>query len=265
MQTGSTDREDVILTGYPSLDVILGGGIRNGELIVLGGDTGSGKSAMALSIAANASRDNQAIFYSSEMRPERLRERLVAMRAGISIAELRSIREADPDDLDATASGGDDSDSALHLRIMPEQGAVDEIARDLVSRPATNLVIVDHLQGMSSGQTSRAEEHAAVVNRLKALAVRSNTAVLLVAFCATDRTRAPVARPTLQDFGALGSVGENADVALALFREELYDDARGIDGAAELHVLKNRHGGTGYVDLYFHKKWLRFEDMIDPA
>jgi replicative DNA helicase len=44
----------------------------------------------------------------------------------------------------------------------------------------------------------------------------------------------------------------------------MYDDARGIEGAAELHVLKNRHGATGYADLYFYKKWLRFEDMEEP-
>jgi replicative DNA helicase len=71
-------------------------------------------------------------------------------------------------------------------------------------------------------------------------------------------------RPALDDFGALGAVKQHADVVLALFREELYQPAPGQEGASELAVLKNRHGGTSYVDLYFYKQWLRFEDMVDP-
>jgi replicative DNA helicase len=51
---------------------------------------------------------------------------------------------------------------------------------------------------------------------------------------------------------------------LALFREEMYDSSRGIEGATELLVAKNRNGPTGYADLYFYKQWMRFEDMLDP-
>jgi len=71
-------------------------------------------------------------------------------------------------------------------------------------------------------------------------------------------------RPVLDDFGAQGAVKERADVVLALFREGMYDSARGIEGATELLVRKNRNGGTGYVDLYFYAQWMRFEDMLDP-
>jgi len=56
----------------------------------------------------------------------------------------------------------------------------------------------------------------------------------------------------------------DADVVLALYREEMYDQARDITGATELLVRKNRNGRTGYVDLYFYAQWLRFEDMLDP-
>ncbi|MFL5607397.1 MAG: DnaB-like helicase C-terminal domain-containing protein, partial [Gemmatimonadaceae bacterium] len=68
----------------------------------------------------------------------------------------------------------------------------------------------------------------------------------------------------LDDFGANGAVKERADVVLSLFREGMYDSARGIEGATELLVRKNRNGGTGYVDLYFYAQWMRFEDMLDP-
>jgi replicative DNA helicase len=69
------------------------------------------------------------------------------------------------------------------------------------------------------------------------------------------------ARPTLEDFGALGSVKQHADVVLGLYREELYTPDADVEGAAELHVLKNRGGTSGYADLYFYRRWLRFEDV----
>ena len=68
----------------------------------------------------------------------------------------------------------------------------------------------------------------------------------------------------LDDFGALGSVKQLADVVLGLYRDELYNPAFGQEGATELAILKNRTGATTYIDLYYYKKWLRFEDMVDP-
>jgi replicative DNA helicase len=59
-------------------------------------------------------------------------------------------------------------------------------------------------------------------------------------------------------------VKQHADVVLGIFREEMSQPNSGVDGATELLVLKNRNGNTGYVDLYFYKQWLRFEDMLDP-
>ena len=74
----------------------------------------------------------------------------------------------------------------------------------------------------------------------------------------------PDQRPTLDDFGGQGAIRQQADVVLALFREEEYAASPHVEGAAELHVLKNRGGPKGFVDLYFYKQWLRFEDMVEP-
>ena len=52
---------------------------------------------------------------------------------------------------------------------------------------------------------------------------------------------------------------------LGVFREELYNSIRDVEGAAELHVLKNRNGALGYADLYFYRQWVRFEDMVEPT
>jgi len=74
----------------------------------------------------------------------------------------------------------------------------------------------------------------------------------------------PNARPALDDFGHLGAIKQHADVVLGLYREEMYNPGHGVDGATELIVLKNRNGPTGFVDLYFYRRWMRFEDMLDP-
>jgi replicative DNA helicase len=71
-------------------------------------------------------------------------------------------------------------------------------------------------------------------------------------------------RPRLEDFAALGAVGELTDVVLGLYREEMYHAADNVQGATELIALKHRNGALGYVDLYFYAHWLRFEDMLDP-
>ena len=77
-------------------------------------------------------------------------------------------------------------------------------------------------------------------------------------------TPRPDPRPVLEDLGAMGAIQESADVVLALFREEMYTPDHGVEGATELLVRKHRNGSLGYLDLYFYKQWLRFEDMLDP-
>lgn len=107
------------------------------------------------------------------------------------------------------------------------------------------------------------DELALAVRALKAHALDAKVAVLVTAHVPSlDRNRADL-RPALDDFGARGAVKQLADVVLGLFREELYQPSPGHEGATELAVLKNRSGPTSYVDLFYYKQWLRFEDMVE--
>jgi replicative DNA helicase len=126
-----------------------------------------------------------------------------------------------------------------------------------------DLVVVDSLQGMGAGRRKGAEEQAAAVRALKSLALDAGIAILATAQLPMLAAR-PDRRPVLDDFGVLGAVKHHADVVLGLYREGMYDHARDIEGATELLVRKNRHGGIGYIDLYFYAQWMRFEDMLDP-
>jgi len=102
-----------------------------------------------------------------------------------------------------------------------------------------------------------------MIRDLKALALSRDVVVLATAPLPQLVTR-PDLRPTLDDFGALGAVKQHADVVLTLFRQDMYEPSRDIEGATELLVRKNRNGPIGYVDLYFYSQWMRFEDMLDP-
>jgi replicative DNA helicase len=100
---------------------------------------------------------------------------------------------------------------------------------------------------------------------LKAVAVDRHLTVLATAQLSRHRAARPDPRPTLDDLGGLGAIKQNADLVLAIYREEMYRSRQGVEGATELIVAKNRNGPTGFVDLYFYSQWLRFEDMLDPS
>jgi replicative DNA helicase len=254
---------DTVPSGFSSLDKLLGGGLRRGDLIVLGGDVGSGKSALALAVALRVAQQHRStIFYSGEMVVDRVLERALAIEGRTRIDDLRR------GTLDEVMRAGV---GAAAVRLRDElpivervpAGGLPAIAEEISALHGLELVVLDGLQALIPGTRDSAEEEATAVRALKQLALDARVAVLLTAPVPVLTARED-RRPTLDDFGAHGAVKERADVVLSLFREGMYDSARGIEGATELLVRKNRNGGTGYVDLYFYAQWMRFEDMLDP-
>jgi replicative DNA helicase len=250
-------------TGFPTLDGLLGGGLRLGDLVVLGGDVGTGKSALALAIALRAAEAGRAVtFLTGEMAPERVQERVLAMEGRASIEALRSghIDEVTRASLGAVALRR--SFTVPKVRYLPEGGA-DAWQQEWLEDEKTELLVVDSLQQIN-GTYSLEENNARAILTLKKLAMESNAAILLTAHLPGLPRGRENMRPQLDDFGAMGAVKQLADVVLGLFREEVYQRVVGQEGAAELSILKNRHGQSSYIDLYFYREWLRFEDMVDP-
>ena len=253
---------DTVVSGFPSLDRSLGGGFRRGDLSVLGGDVGSGKSALALAIALRAAEYHSVAFFSAEMTPQRLMERVLAIEGRVRIDELR---QGTMDEMSRARVGA----AAVRLRerlprfarLSPE--TPHGLPEGWEESDVPDLLVIDAIQGVGVGRRKAAEEQAAAVRALKALALDAGVAILATAQLPLLAAR-PDKRPQLDDFGVLGAVKHHADVVLAIYREGMYDSARDIEGATELLVRKNRHGGTGYVDLYFYSQWMRFEDMLDP-
>lgn len=257
---------DTIPTGFGSLDKLLGGGLRRRDLILLGGDIGSGKSALALGIALRVAQQSLGVAYlSGEMNEERLMERALAIEGRVAVDELRAAKLTDQT---RAGVGG----AAVRLRGLPISflqlaGEDFESAFErLDSLRQVGLVVVDYLQLVPSPQerTTQDEDTALVLRHLKALALARQVALLVVSQLPRFSAQRDDPRPSLDDYGVLGAPKQHADVVLSIFREEMYRPGGGVDGATELIVAKNRNGPTGFVDLYFYRRWMRFEDMLDP-
>jgi replicative DNA helicase len=253
-----------ITSGYPSLDSLLGGGLRRGDLVVLAGDAGVGKSALALAMTLRSTAAGQAAaFLSGEMSTARVMERALSIEGRVRVDDLRR------GGLDDVAHSGVAA-AAIALRRRPpmledlRDAGVEGVSDFLAQHLGVDLTVVDPIQALTRGVMPVEEELADVARRLKELALRRSTVILAVTGLRESAIGRTDQRPSLRDLGGVGALRHHADVVLGLYREELYAPSPHIEGATELAVLKNRSGPTGLVDLYFYKQWLRFEDMVEP-
>jgi replicative DNA helicase len=259
---------DTVPSGFASLDKMLGGGLRRRDLIVLGGDIGAGKSALALGLALRVAQQEIGVaFLSGEMDEERLMERALAIEGRGTVDELRVAKMSD-----RTRAGI--GAAAVRLRGLPlsvlplAAPDFEVVAERLDPLRQLGLVVVDYLQLVPPprgvARVTQDEDTAVVLRRLKALALERQVALVVVAQLPRFEPQRQNPRPTLDDYGVLGAIKQHADVVLSIFREDMYNPGGGVEGATELIIAKNRNGPTGFVDLYFYRRWMRFEDMLDP-
>lgn len=256
---------DTVPTGFPSLDRLIGGGFRQRDLIVLGGDVGSGKSALALAIALRAaSAGHRVSFFSGEMDEDRMMERALALEARVTVDDMRSASLSETQRAAVGAAALKYRDLELNIHPMVGRDFDEALAPALDENP--KLVVVDYLQLVPppTSRITQDEDSALSIRSLKALALDQHVACLTVAQLPKHIAERADPRPNLDDYGVLGAVKQHADLILGIYREEMYNPGGGVEGATELIVAKNRNGPTGFIDLYFYQQWVRFEDMLDP-
>ena len=259
-----TAPRDTIATGFPSVDNALGGGVRRRDLVILGGEVASGKSALALAIAIRASEGGaRTRFMSGEMEQTRAAERALAIEARVRVDDLRR------GNLDAESRSRLETAARRLEQHFPAFDAIDAggiaaLEHDTARLRGVDLVVVDPLQAFAAGARPLDEDMASAARSLKRLAVDCDVCIIATTHLPTTVRDRKDPRPQLDDLGALGAAKQFADVVLGLYRHEMYDSAPDVDGATELLILKNRNGARGYVDLFFYKQWMRFEDMLEP-
>ncbi len=288
-----------LATGMKDLDAKMGG-LQSSDLIIVAGRPGMGKTALATNIAYNVARawhgdtrvdghmqtlDGGIVgFFSLEMSAEQLATRIISERTGIPSSVIRrgGITEADFEKI---------KDVSIELQNLPfyvdETGGLTIAqlaarARRLKRQRGLDLLVIDYIQllqgSRSKANESRVQEVTEITTSLKALAKELNVPIMALSQLSRQVESRDDKRPQLSDLRESGSIEQDADVVMFVFREEYYlsnkeprpgseehlkwqTEMAVVHGKAELIIGKQRHGPTGTVQLSFDAAVTRFDDL----
>jgi replicative DNA helicase len=288
-----------LATGLKDLDLKLGG-LQSSDLIIVAGRPGMGKTAFATNIAYNVAKAwrgevgadghfktvNGGIvgFFSLEMSAEQLATRIIAEQSGVPSSTIRrgGITERDFEEL---------KDVTIRLQNLPfyidETGGLTVAqlaarARRLKRTHGLDMLVIDYIQllqgSMRRSQESRVQEVTEITTNLKALAKELNVPIVALSQLSRQVENRDDKRPQLSDLRESGSIEQDADVVMFVFREEYYlsnkEPRAGTDehikwqtemdlahGKAEIIIGKQRHGPTGTVSLHFEASVTRFDNL----
>ncbi len=257
-------------TGLRDLDTILGG-LQKSDLILLAARPGVGKTSLALNIALNAAVrfHKHVAFFSLEMSAEQLALRLLSTMTRIDSQKLRRgdlSEEEWRQLLDAAAILAETDfyvDDTPAISVMELRSK----ARRLHAEIRLDLIIVDYLQLMQSDlrTDNRVQEISYISRALKALAREVNVPVLALSQLSRGVEQRHNKRPILSDLRESGSLEQDADVVLFLYRDDYYNEDTEKPNIAEIRVAKHRHGPTGMVEVFFDKAHTHFGDLEKRA
>ena len=250
-----------IPTGFSMLDQYIGG-LNKSDLILMAARPGMGKTAIALNMALHAARKSgkTVVIFQLEMSKSQLATRLLSSEALVDSKKLR-MGNLNDDDWQRMAGATDllqrlpiliDENSGI---TVPEMKAkCRRLGKDL------GLIVIDYLQLMHSPKHSdnRVQEVAEISRSLKIMAKELQVPVL----CCSQLSRGPESRsdkrPMLSDLRESGSIEQDADIVLFIYRDDYYNNESEKKNAAELIVAKNRHGETGTVELQWMGQFTSF-------
>lgn len=252
-------------TGFIDLDRLLGG-MQSSDLLIIAGRPGQGKSGFCLSVAKNASQlfKKRVAVFSLEMSNEQLVQRLIAQETSINSQRLRLGDVHDDEWPLFTQAVSALSDTSIFLDDTP---AITPLqlrtkCRRLHMEFGLDLIIVDYLQLMTgeSRMENRVQEVSYISRNLKVLARELNVPVLAAAQLSRAVEQRADKRPILSDLRESGSLEQDSDIVLFIYRPDQYEDDTLKENIAEIIVAKHRNGPVGSVELVFRKDLAKFEN-----
>ncbi len=262
-----------VATGYIDLDNKLGG-LQKSDLVILAARPSMGKTSLALDIARNvAVNSKQAVgIFSLEMSKDQLVDRLLSAEADVNLWKLRTghLSDEGPNNdfhriADAMARLSeaplfiDDTAGSSIMEIRTK-------ARRLQAEQDLGLIVIDYLQlmqGSSSNNDNRVQEVSEISRSLKSLSRELNVPVLALSQLNRAVETRPDKRPLLADLRESGSIEQDADVVMFIYREDMYNKDRVSDrpNIAEIHIAKHRNGPTGKIELFFDSEKTSFRNL----
>lgn len=252
-----------ISTGFPDLDVKLAG-MQNSNLLILASRPGTGKTAMALNIAQHTASEQKIPtgIFSLEMSKEELVDRLLVAQADIDAWRLKTGRLSDDDFTRLSEAMGELAEAPLFIDDTPGLSILEmrTKARRLQIEEGVKLLIVDYLQLVDCGRKfdNRVQEVSVISQSLKNLARELRVPIL----ACSQLSRAVEQRgrkvPELSDLRESGSIEQDSDVVMFLYREEQDQEKWGERIFTKLRIAKHRNGPLGEIDLIFRGDRIRF-------
>ena len=255
-----------IPTGFKDLDRVLAG-LQKGDLIILAARPSMGKTSLALDIAKNVSIfENKPVgLFSLEMGKDQLADRLIASVANVDSWHLRTGRLQDDDYSRIQHAMGTLSEAPLYI---DDAGSVNilqmrAMARRLQANKGLSLLIVDYLQLMQPMNRFASPVQQVTENSraLKILAKELNVPVLVLSQLSRAVEQRVPQIPRLSDLRESGSIEQDADVVLMIYREDKYNENTLKKNVAQIHIEKHRNGPTGSVELYFDDQRVSFRSL----
>ncbi len=244
-------------------------GLNRSDLLLLAARPGMGKTSFALNIAKNvACRSKKTVaFFSLEMTKEQLASRLLSSEALVEGTKLRT-GNLNEEEWQRLVSAGDVlSKAKIYLDDTPAI-TVPAMKAKLRRLRELDLVVIDYLQLMSTGRRNdnRVQEISEITRNLKIMAKELNVPVITLSQLSRASEQRSDHRPQLSDLRDSGSIEQDADIVLFLYREGYYDKANGAESddaaidrnSGECIVAKNRHGETNTVKLHWQGEFMRF-------
>jgi len=248
--------------GFRDLDRLTSG-FQPGNLVVVAARPSMGKSALGLCIAANLGVRHEipVALFTLEMSKSEVTQRLMCSEAKVESQRLRTGKLAVDDWPRLTAAKApiyvDDTGSITMMEIRSK-------ARRLKSRePKLGLIVVDYMQLMTSGATAenRVQEVSQISRSLKQLARDLDVPILALSQLSRAVEQRHDKRPILSDLRESGSIEQDADLVVFIYRDEYYNDESDQQGIAEVILAKHRNGPTDSIKLSFLKRYAKFADL----
>lgn len=254
-----------IPTGFEKLDYQLQG-LSKGDVVIVAARPSIGKTSFALNISANiAARGKGIVFYTLEMTKTQLTQRLICGEARVSMQRAKQHKTEEDERKKMTEAGNKIINWPIFISqqtdLTPE-GLLASL-RTLRRQHEIDCVVIDYLQLMNdpSVRESRNQQITAISRKLKGIALQEDLPLVVLSQLSRQTEHRDGRRPVLSDLRDSGSIEQDADVVLFLYRKAYYEPE--ADNTAEVLIRKNRNGPTGKIELIFHPEYITFENKSE--